>query len=783
MRAFFEFIVRRPWVVLVVMPLVLLVFALALPDIRFDNKPDSFIPPDHPAFLSKRLVEKTFGLEDPMLLAVVTEEPDGIYARAPLKLIQTLSEQISAKLALYPTVVEHPIYSLATELDVDFDEGLLLETPYLDPFPKTAEDFSALKESVRRLELYTGVIVSEDGSAGAIIVVPPREKAEEINDYLATLIDENKQDGIKFFLAGEASVRSHMGRAVQRDALRLNPLCVVIITLFLILSFRTFTGVLLPLLVVGWGSVVMLGFMALTDSPVYIITNAILVTVVSLGVADAIHVQGEYYRELSRGAFRDRADLVVRANLRVWTPIVFTSVTDMAGFLSFYFTGTMPPLKDFGIFTAIGCGATLIASLSLLPACLALLDPGQPRHQRRKNWAISGPTAHALSRGGEVIRKHPARVSLIATVLVLGALAAASRMRLDQSMVSAFDEDSAIVRADAAINRLFHGTYFLDIVLEAREPDALVQPEMLRKIHRLEEDAKKLPHVKGSISIAAFARKLNQILNDWDEKHLRIPKDKAIIVENFALLESSPSKKADFLRVVDPDYRLSNVRLRLSSGVWSEERKIVEFMQGYLEKHFPPDGPVVASLSGRVNMDYHWVLLIFKSHISSVGFALVLIFVCLMLMFRSLTAGLLCVVPVGIGILTTYAVMGLLGIDLSIGTSMFASLAMGVGVNFPIHILSRMRLAIRHEARAERDAFREVFSLTGKALLFNGMAICCGFLALTISDLPILRHFGLMIAVGIGAACLTSLTLLPALVAWIQPRFIYGSASTAGGNT
>ena len=41
-------------------------------------------------------------------------------AKAPLRLIQALSEKISAKLALYPDVAEHPIYSLATELDVEF---------------------------------------------------------------------------------------------------------------------------------------------------------------------------------------------------------------------------------------------------------------------------------------------------------------------------------------------------------------------------------------------------------------------------------------------------------------------------------------------------------------------------------------------------------------------------------------------------------------------------------------------------------------------------------------
>ena len=109
----------------------------------------------------------------------------------------------------------------------------------------------------------------------------------------------------------------------------------------------------------------------------YIITTAILVTVMSLGVADAIHVQGEYYDELRRGAFRDRQDLVVRAVRQLWVPIFCTSVTDMASFVSFFITVAMPPFQWFGLFTAVGIGATLAASFSILPAGLVLADPSR----------------------------------------------------------------------------------------------------------------------------------------------------------------------------------------------------------------------------------------------------------------------------------------------------------------------------------------------------------------------------------------------------------------------
>ena len=147
-----------------------------------------------------------------------------------------------------------------------------------------------------------------------------------------------------------------------------------------------------------------------------------------------------------------------------------------------------------------------------------------------------------------------------------------------------------------------------------------------------------------------------------------------------------------------------------------------------------------------------------------IAFTMVVILVCLMLLFRSFWTGLLAILPVAFAVLVTYAVMAGAGIPLSIGTSMFASLAIGVGVNFPIHVIDRVRLA-RREAQGDwRRVFDEVFSITAKALAFNALAVTCGFLALLVSELPLLRHFGLMIGLGISSCCVASLTLLPALM-------------------
>jgi hypothetical protein len=218
----------------------------------------------------------------------------------------------------------------------------------------------------------------------------------------------------------------------------------------------------------------------------------------------------------------------------------------------------MPPSSSSGP-TAVG-GATLVASMSL---------PGLPR-DAGSDLAATREAPDSPSRAdpraatGDFLRRRFRPVSIASAIVILLLAAGATRLRVGQSMVSAFDEGHEIVRADTVLNELFDGTYFHDVFIEAEEAGGLCEPRALRSIEELEEAAKKLPHVKGSISIAGFSRKLNQILHDWDPKEHRIPDDAATAREQFALLDASPSKKADFLRTVDPTYTRANVRLRLS---------------------------------------------------------------------------------------------------------------------------------------------------------------------------------------------------------------------------
>jgi predicted Na+-dependent transporter/outer membrane lipoprotein-sorting protein len=142
------------------------------------------------------------------------------------------------------------------------------------------------------------------------------------------------------------------------------------------------------------------------------------------------------------------------------------------------------------------------------------------------------------------------------------------------------------------------------------------------------------------------------------------------------------------------------------------------------------------------------------------------------LCFRSAVAGILALVPVALAILVTYAVMGFAGIWLGMGTSMAAAIAVGLAVDFSVHVLSRLIQLVREEERPMDEALDVLFVSTGRALVFNVAAVVLGFGVLMVSKVPSLMQFGTLVGICVATGCVASLTVLPALVCLARPRFL-----------
>ena len=149
-------------------------------------------------------------------------------------------------------------------------------------------------------------------------------------------------------------------------------------------------------------------------------------------------------------------------------------------------------------------------------------------------------------------------------------------------------------------------------------------------------------------------------------------------------------------------------------------------------------------LSGRVNVNHHWLKTIATTHFVSEGLALVISWLMAAWLLRSLSAGLFTLVPVFASVLLVYGVMGFGGLWLAVGTSMVAAIATGLAMDFGVHTTQRIRELMQSGTGTFEERMAQLFPSTGRALFFNFAAMSLGFGTLMISVVPPLVRFGVV---------------------------------------
>ena len=775
---FFLWVTNYPKILLSIGILFIFLMASFLPKLSKDTSADAFMPEDHPAIVYRDKVKEIFGLKDPVVIAIVNQSPNGVFNPHTLSLIDWLTEQVTDIAHVDPD----RITSLATENNITGTEDGMLVEAFFETVPETQELADRVRENVMDFPLYVGSLVSEDASTTLIIIELLDENfGDEVYDDLIALADSAAVINEEIYIAGEGAVSGYLGTYIDTDATRLNPLAAIIISIILFIAYRTVRSVVLPNFVVLGTAAGGLGMMAATGIPFFVITNALPVILIGIAVADSIHILGQYYEELEASPNLSQREIVVRAMVNIWRPVTLTTFTTIAGFIGIYWASVMPPMQYLGLFAATGVSIAWIYSIVMIPAGLSLLKPeASPAfrmHNRNQLNHKPDRISRAMTGLGNIVMQRTGTVLILASVIAIAGLVGAFNLQVNEERIKNFKSSEPIVIADGIINASMDGTNYLDIVVETPNAEDLFKPENLKRIEALQRYVETLPHVKGTTSIVDYLKQMNRGVNEDRLDEYRIP-DNADLIAQYFLLYSTSGDPTDFEEEIDYDYRLANVRATLDTSLFTSIKPVVEKTAQYIEETFNAPG-ITANLSGRVNVDYHWINTLADSHFRSVGIALLLVWLMASISFRSFVGGTFAVIPVIFSVLLIYAVMGFFGIWLAIGTSMFAAISIGLGVDFAIHTVERLVTLIREQGESLEAAVEKLFPTTGRALFFNYMALFFGFGVLVTSQVPPLIRFGSLVAVSVSVSFLASMMIIPALVKVIRPKFLFVESKTA----
>ncbi|WP_319416765.1 efflux RND transporter permease subunit [Marispirochaeta aestuarii] len=209
--------------------------------------------------------------------------------------------------------------------------------------------------------------------------------------------------------------------------------------------------------------------------------------------------------------------------------------------------------------------------------------------------------------------------------------------------------------------------------------------------------------------------------------------------------------------------------IQMTNNATGPVAEVIKDARAFAERNFP-DGYVLKA-GGTAEMELALTRMVTSSQIVSLVVALVIVFIIIALAFRSILAGLIGCVPLSMAILINFGIMGLTGINLDIVTSLIASIAIGIGVDYTIHFMTNY-----HEERLKSGDLQQVtrnsLKLSGRAILINALAVGLGFAVLLFSGFVVLRYIGLLVAIIMGTSSLAALVLLPIILNTFRPSFM-----------
>ena len=160
-----------------------------------------------------------------------------------------------------------------------------------------------------------------------------------------------------------------------------------------------------------------------------------------------------------------------------------------------------------------------------------------------------------------------------------------------------------------------------------------------------------------------------------------------------------------------------------------------------------------------------------NSQLGSISIAIIFVILIVGLILRSLISGIYASVPIIAAIIILFGVMGISGISLNIATVLVASVALGIGIDYSIHIISHFNHSYQKTANFQ-SALEDSIIISGKAIIINVISVSAGFLILVFSDMVPLQYFGILISICMLSSGFGALTLLPVILILVHRKKI-----------
>ena len=828
-QAYDTLVLHNPKLVLVVLLSILVFFGYHTKDFKLDASADSLLLEDDVDLEVFRNIHQRYPSSD---LLIVTYTPDDdLFSDQALESLKQLREELR-KVTSVDTVLTILDAPLLQSSDVPFTE-MINDIPSLE---KPGVDRDKAKDELINSPIYRELIVSVDGQTTALllglvedqhynslrrsrdelrakrrdaglsaeeaqtlerITAEYDEAHEALNRQrhldvalIRDIIEPYRQNGV-LYLGGVPMITDDMITFVRNDLIVFGGGVLVFLIIVLTAIFRELRWIVLPLLSCFYAGLIMVGVLGLIGWKVTVISSNFLALMLIITISMNIHLIVRY-RQLNRDHPGDDQLALVRATThKMVKPCLYTALTTIIGFSSLV-VSEIKPVIDFGWMMSAGLVVTFVTSFLLFPTLLIVLGKSGSKPSVDSDRFL---LPEYLARLTET---HGNKILVLAVILTVVSVAGISQLRVENSFINYFSEDTEIYQGLKLIDEKLGGTTPLEILLRfGDDSDDFLKPEDLEglteeeiqmeleyaqmereyaetyanspeywfttyKIQRIKEVhdyLDSLPEIGKVLSLASPVRVAEDVAGEeLDALELAVlytkipPEVRKNLIDPYLSIADNEARL--LARVLDskPDLRrkelLDTVRLDLVEKLGFEERDV--------------------TVSGLLVLYNNMLQSLFKSQIRTIGVVMLGIAIMFLVLFRSITLSIIGILPNLLGAGVVLGVMGWAKIPMDMMTITIAAITIGIAVDNGIHYIYRFReeYALTH---SYVETLHICHSNIGKAVFYTTMTIIFGFSILVFSNFIPTIYFGVLIASAMFIALLASLTVLPKLILLWKP--------------
>ncbi|NOX88358.1 MAG: MMPL family transporter, partial [Calditrichaeota bacterium] len=517
--------------------------------------------------------------------------------------------------------------------------------------------------------------------------------------------------------------------------------------------------VVLPFSVVALTIIWTMGLMGHIGLPLTVVSSALPMLLVAVSSSYGIHVVHRYYEEVAE---LDKVNGTRRALEKIGPAIILTGLTSALGSATLI-VFRVTSIREFGIITALGIIATLFITLTFIPAFLSILKKAERKKSvsefNRGDRILLGLANFSLRKRGWVIG--------VSLALVLIAILGIMRIKVGSDFITMFPEDHPIRETFSFFNEKLGGSRYMNIMIEGDKYDAIKNPELLKKVVKFQEYADGLKGVGYSSSFADVIKRMNLVMHGDNPEFERIPESRKLIAQ-YLLLYSMSGDPGDFDDLVDYDYQRAKIRVNITTSEQEDHRRLHSQFSEYFNREFKAS--VNSEFGGTLMVWLAQIRYIAIGKVMNIIFAVLLVFLFCALIFRSFIGGLFTIAPLTVATLLTFGLMGFLGIRLDMGTAIITAIAVGIGVDFAIHYISRFREEMKIADNVEQ-AVRNTILTTGRAIIYDVLSNLLGFIVFIFSGFKPIQYFGWLISLTMITVCFGTLVIMPTLFSLFDPKF------------